>query len=67
MIQNQSKWRSKALKSDDGKWSIRKNGFSYHGWLLWIKKIERKNLSNDENWKWRLLIASSLNVVPMTN
>ena len=42
MTQNQSKWKSKAPKSDDGKWSIGKNGFSYHGWLLWIKKIEKK-------------------------
>ena len=51
MIHNQSKRRSKAPTSDGGKWSIGKNGFSYHGWLLWIKKIEKKNLSNDENWK----------------
>ena len=62
MIQNQSKWRSEAPKSGGRKLSIGKNGFSYHGWLLWIKKM-----SNDENRKWRLLIASTINVVPMTN
>ena len=46
-----------------GVWNARKYGFSYHGWFLWIKNRE-KNLSNDETRKWRLLIASSLNVAP---
>ena len=33
------------------------------GWLLWIKKRE-KHLTNDENWKLRLLMTLSLNATP---
>ena len=37
-------------------------------WLAFTykKNREKKKMSNDENWKWRLLKASSLNAAPLS-